>query len=87
MNKTLSTTLTVIAIVALAAVIFFVGNMYARANAFGPSMTLAPGASAGVNGYGWNNDNTYGPSMMNGRGPGMMGGNGMGPKHDGRLWI
>jgi hypothetical protein len=70
MNKTLSTTLTVIAVLALAAVIFFAGSMYARANAFGPSM---------MNGYGWNNDNTYGPSMMNGRGSGMMGGNGMGP--------
>src|SRR6266508_907784 len=70
MNKTLSITLTVIAVLALAAVIFFAGSMYARVNAFGPSM---------MNGYGWNNDNTFGPSMMNGRGPGMMGGNGMGP--------
>jgi len=60
MNKTLSTTLTVISILALAGVIFFAGSMYARANAFGPSMTLAPGAhlpwravpgSAGVGGY------------------------------------
>jgi hypothetical protein len=67
MNKTLTTTLTVIAVLALAAVIFFAGSMYARANAFGPSM---------MNGYGWNNDNTYGPSMMNGRGPSMMGGYG-----------
>jgi len=70
MNKTLSTTLTVIAVLALAGVIFFAGSMYARANAFGPSM---------MNGYGWNNDNTYGPNMMNGRGPNMMDGNGMGP--------
>lgn len=74
MNKTLSTTLTVIAVLALAGVIFFAGSMYARANAFGPSMM-----------YGWNNDNAYGPSMMNGRGPSMMGGygnntaNGYGP--------
>jgi hypothetical protein len=67
MNKTLSTTLTVIAILALAAVIFFAGSMYARVNAFGPSM---------MNGYGWNNNNAYGPSMMNGREPNMMGGNG-----------
>ena len=74
MNKTLSTTLTVIAVLALAGVIFFAGSMYARTNAFGPSMM-----------YGWNNDNAYGPSMMNGRGPTMMGGygnntaNGYGP--------
>lgn len=62
MNKTLSTTLTVIAVLALAGVIFFAGSMYARTNAFGPSMM-----------YGWSDDNTYGPRMMNGRGPGMMG--------------
>jgi hypothetical protein len=69
MNKTLSTTLTVIAVLALAAVIFFAGSMYARVNAFGPSM---------MNGYGWNNNNTYGPGGMmgNGRGPSMMGGYG-----------
>ncbi|MBI5953018.1 MAG: hypothetical protein HY865_15275 [Chloroflexi bacterium] len=67
MNKTLSTTLTVLAVLALAAVIFFAGSMYARANAFGPSMMF---------GNGWNNDNTYGSTMMNGRGPNMMGGNG-----------
>ena len=65
MNKTLSTTLTVLAILALAGGIFFAGSMYARANAFGPSMM-----------NGWNNNNTYGPSMMNGRGQNMMGGNG-----------
>jgi dolichol kinase len=52
MNKTLSTTLTVLAVLALAAVIFFAGSMYARANTFGPSMM-----------YGWNgNDNRYGPN-------------------------
>ncbi|GIK09010.1 MAG: hypothetical protein KF758_10580 [Anaerolineales bacterium] len=67
MNKTLSMTLTVIAVIALAAVVFFAGSMYARANAFGPSM---------MSGYGWNNNNAYGPSMMNGGGPNMMGGNG-----------
>ena len=65
MNKTLSTTLTVIALLALAGVIFLAGSMYARANAFGPSMM-----------NGWNNKSDYGPSMMNGRGPNMMGGNG-----------
>lgn len=74
MNKTLSTTLTVLAVLALAAVIFFAGSMYARMNTFGPSMM-----------YGWNDNNTYSPSMMSGRGPGMMGGygnnntNGYGP--------
>ena len=69
MNKTLSTTLIVIAVLALAAVIFFAGSMYARVNAFGPSM---------MNGYGWNNDNAYGPGGMmgNGRGPSMMDSNG-----------
>lgn len=76
MNKTLSTTLTVIAVIALASVIFFAGSMYARSNAFGPSMMS-----------GWNNNNAYGPSGMmgNGRGPSMMNGygnnntNGYGP--------
>ncbi len=67
MNKTISTTLTVIAILALAGFIFFAGSMYARANAFGPSMM-----------GGWNNDNVYGQNnMMNGRGPNMMNGNGL----------
>jgi hypothetical protein len=69
MNKTLSTTLTVIAIIALAAVIFFAGSMYARSTAFGPSM---------MGGYGWNNDNAYGPgNMMNGNENNGMGPNGM----------
>jgi len=68
MHKTLSTTLAVLAVLALAAVIFFAGSMYARANAFGPLMMF---------GNGWNNDNAYGPGgMMNGRGPSMMGGYG-----------
>lgn len=61
MNKTLTTTLTVLAVLALAAVIFFAGSMYARANAFGPSMM-----------FGWNSENGYGPSMMNGRWHGGM---------------
>ncbi|HSG44403.1 MAG TPA: hypothetical protein VLA72_14735 [Anaerolineales bacterium] len=65
MNKTLSTTLTVLAVLALAAVIFFAGSMYARTNSIGYSMM-----------GGWNNDNAYGPNMMNGRGPGMMQGYG-----------
>lgn len=59
MNKTLTTTLTVIAVLALAAVIFFAGSMYTRVNVFGPSMMF---------GNGWNNKNTYGPNMMNGYG-------------------
>lgn len=37
MNKTLSTTLTVLAVLALAA-IFFAGSKYARMNTFGSSM-------------------------------------------------
>jgi hypothetical protein len=67
MNKTLSTTLTVIAILALAGVIFFAGSMYARMNTYGFSMM-----------GGRNNNNAYGPGGMmgNGRGPSMMGGNG-----------
>ena len=76
MNKTLSTTLTVIAVLALAAVIFFAGSMYSRMNTYGFSMM-----------GGWNNSNTYGPGGMmgNGRGPSMMQGygtnnaNGYGP--------
>lgn len=73
MNKTLSTTLIVLAVLALAGGIFFAGSMYARANAFGPTMMF---------GNGWNNNNGYGPGMMGsgrgnyGMGPGMMGGNG-----------
>lgn len=67
MNKTLSTTLTVIAVLVLAGIIFFAGSMYARANVFGPSMMF---------GYGWGNNNAYGPSMMDGRRPNMMDGYG-----------
>lgn len=76
MNKTLSTTLTVLAVLALAAVVFIAGSMYALMNAFGPGNMMS--------GYGWNNSNTYGPSMMQGYGrnngnaygPGGMMGNG-----------
>jgi hypothetical protein len=70
MNKILGTTLIVILTLALAGGIFFAGTVYARTNAFGPSMMF---------GYGWNNNNAYGPGgMMHGRsrygmGPGMMG--------------
>jgi len=63
MNKTLSTTLTVLAVIALAVVIFFAGSLYARTNAFGYSMMGS-----------WGNNNAYGPNMMNGRGPSMMDG-------------
>ncbi|MEW6086628.1 MAG: hypothetical protein AB1607_18740 [Chloroflexota bacterium] len=68
MNKTLSTTLTVLAVLALAIGIFFAGSMYSRGIAFGPSM---------MGGYGWKDNDAYGPNMMNGRGPGMMGNGGM----------
>jgi len=62
MNKVLTTTLTVIAVLALAGGIFFAGTMYAHFNGFGPSMMS-----------GWNNNNSYGPNnMMNGRGQNMM---------------
>ena len=78
MSKTLSTTLIVIAVLALAGSVFFAGSMYARANAYGPGVM-----------FGYGNNNAYGPGMMNrnsgygmmnrngnyGMGPGMMGGN------------
>src|SRR3989304_1671899 len=73
MNKTLSTTLIVIAVLVLAGGVFFAGSMYARANAYGPSMMFSNQR---------NNNNTYGPGMMGsgrsgyGMGPGMMNGNG-----------
>ena len=78
MNKTLSTTLIVIAVLALAGGVFFAGTMYARTNSYGPSMMF---------GNGWSNNNAYGPGGMmgNGRGPSMMQGygrnnvNGYGP--------
>ncbi len=105
MNKTLSTTLIVIAVLALAGGVFFAGSMYARANAYGPEMmfgygnntTYGPGMmNSGRDGYG--NNTTYGPGMtlapgasagVNGNnGYGMMdagrGGYGMGPGMMGR---
>ncbi len=66
MNKTLTTILIIIAVLAVAVGIFFAGSMVGRANVFGFRMTLAPGASAGVNG-----GNGMGPGMM-GRNSGMM---------------
>jgi hypothetical protein len=71
MNKTLSTTLTVLAVLALAAFIFFAGSVYARMNTFGPGNMMS--------GYGWNDPNAYGPGDMMGNGGMMNGGNGMGP--------
>jgi hypothetical protein len=57
MNKILSTTLTVLAVLALAAVIFIAGSMYARISAFGPENIMS--------GYAWHR-NTFGPNMMGG---------------------
>ena len=62
MNKTISTTLTVIVILAIAGVIFFAGTMHARANAFGPFMMGGNGGmmTNGGNmmkGYRYNNTN------------------------------
>jgi hypothetical protein len=67
MNKTLSTSLSVIIGLALAGGIFFAGSMYARANVYGPAMMFSNN---------WNNNQAYGPSMMNRNqgyhmGPGM----------------
>lgn len=75
MNKTLSTILIVLAVLVLAAGIFFAGNMYGRANAFGTAWMMG--------GYSGNNNSAYSPGgmmsgnggMMNGQG-GMMGGSG-----------
>ena len=64
MNKTLSTTLIVIAILVLAGAISFFGAMYARASVFGPGMmAYAPAANASAPGYGTNNGNSYAPGM------------------------
>lgn len=62
MNKTLSTILIVITILALGGGVFFAGTMYARANAYGPAMMS-----------GWDGNNLYGYNMMEG---GMMNGRG-----------
>jgi len=64
MNKTLSTTLTILAVLILAGGLFFAGSMYGRTNGFGPSMMFN---------HGWNNDSNYSPQMMNRQdGFGMM---------------
>ena len=62
MNKTLSTTLMVMAVLVLAGGIFFAGTVYARANAYGPGGMM--GGSDGM---------TSMMNMMAGNG-GMMGG-------------
>ena len=51
MNKTLSTTLIVIAILALAGILFFAGSMYARANAYGPGGMMSGNGGNMMNGY------------------------------------
>jgi hypothetical protein len=80
MNKTLSTTLIVLAVLVLAGGIFFAGTIYSRSNMmFGWSnnntygsgmmdrggMTLAPGASAGVSGQDGMMNRYYGNSNLN----------------------
>lgn len=63
MNRTLSTTLIVIAVLALSGGIFFAGSVYARANAYGPGMLGQGGMMDGM----MNGQSSYsmGPSMMN----------------------
>ena len=60
MNKTLSASLIVIAVIVLAGSIFFFGAMYGRANFYGPLGVLLPNRNASP--FGWNNS-TNGPSM------------------------
>jgi hypothetical protein len=74
MNKTLSASLIVIAVLVLAGSIFFFGTMYGRASLYGLPVQQVPSGNARP--FGWNN-NTYGPGMMgrnggSGTGPGMM---------------
>ncbi len=90
MNNTFKTILIVLAVVLAAGGLFFAGMFFSGWRTASPygywgmPMTLAPGASAGVRGYGWNNQQSsygYGPMMGAGRGgygP-MMGGRGYGP--------
>lgn len=61
MNKTLSTTLIVLAVLVLAGGIFFAGTMYARSSSM----------------VGWGNNNTYGPGMMGANNGMMNGQGGM----------
>ncbi len=88
MNKTLSTILTVLAVLVVAGGLFFAGTMFARGGLYGTGIMMT--------GYGPNSGTGYGPGMMlrpgggagvnqrgnYGMGPGMMnqrGGYGMGP--------
>jgi hypothetical protein len=73
MNKTLSTTLIVIAVLAVAGSVFFAGSMYARANAYGPAMMSGNGRMMNGSGGMMNSQGSYG--MMGGNG-GMMNGQG-----------
>jgi hypothetical protein len=81
MNKILSTTLIVLAVLAVAGGVFFFGTVYARTNTYGPGTTFAPGAhmfweNAPLNAGGFRNNsninNNYGPGMMGGRGSSGM---------------
>jgi hypothetical protein len=67
MNKTLATTLIVLAVVLLAAGIFFAGTIYGRSYAYGPGWMMG--------GFGWNNRDSGPGGMMGGYG-GMMDGYG-----------
>jgi len=64
-NNTLRTTLIVLAVLALAGVIFTAGFMVASANGFGIGWMMGN--------YGARMMSGYGPGMMGGYGPGMMG--------------
>jgi hypothetical protein len=70
MNKTLNTTLIVLAVLILAGGVFFAGTVYARSNAFSPGWMMGA--------YSESNGSIYGPGMMGGNGGmmGMMSGNG-----------
>ncbi len=75
MNKTLSASLIVIAVLVLAGSIFFFGIIYGRAGLYGSS-SVASVPNGDARPFGWNN-NADGPSMMGGNGgygmgPGMM---------------
>jgi hypothetical protein len=84
MNKTFRNTLLVFAALVLAGAVFFAGNWFARANAFGSFNRMAGSRYPGTG----VNQNGYGPGMMRGNGNmrinqnnnngtrGMMGGNG-----------
>ena len=62
MNKTFTSILIVVAVLAVAGAVFFAGTMYGRVNAFGPFNMMR--------------NSNYSMPMMNGNGMPMMGGNG-----------